>query len=282
MFSAGCVGHRLLRSCSRRQRRVLVGSGARRSSEAVNERRENTDYLPGDRAAAVDSRVDGPGAGLRTRTSSCSPSRRRPSGRTSPRGRRSSPRSATLVSLMKGVELGPPMRMSEVIPGGHRCLRRPDRRRQRTQPGARDRPPRAGCVRRRLPRRGARQAHPGLTHGPSWGLHLGDVLGCEIGGADKNVVGLAVGMAVGLGFGDNTTASVITRGLRRPRAGDRAGRQPADPHGSRRPRRPRRHVLVAALAQPHLRERLGQGMTTEEIYASTVRSPRARSPASPC
>ena len=32
-------------------------------------------------------------------------------------------------------------------------------------------------------------------------------------GAYKNVVGLAVGMAVGLGFGDNTTASVITRGL---------------------------------------------------------------------
>ena len=40
-----------------------------------------------------------------------------------------------------------------------------------------------------------------------------DVLGCELGGAYKNVVGLAVGMAVGLGFGDNTTASVITRGL---------------------------------------------------------------------
>ena len=39
------------------------------------------------------------------------------------------------------------------------------------------------------------------------------MVGCEIGGAYKNVVALSVGMAVGLGFGDNTTASVITRGL---------------------------------------------------------------------
>ena len=40
-----------------------------------------------------------------------------------------------------------------------------------------------------------------------------DVLGCELGGAYKNVVALCVGMAIGLGFGDNTTASLITRGL---------------------------------------------------------------------
>src|SRR5215203_7080181 len=53
-----------------------------------------------------------------------------------------------------------------------------------------------------------------ITHGPSFRPYTSvDVLGCEIGGAYKNVVGLAVGMAVGLGFGDNTTASVITRGL---------------------------------------------------------------------
>ncbi len=34
-------------------------------------------------------------------------------------------------------------------------------------------------------------------------------------------------------------------------AGDEARRQPADPDGSRRPGRPRRHLLLAALAQPH-------------------------------
>lgn len=40
-----------------------------------------------------------------------------------------------------------------------------------------------------------------------------DVTGCEIGGALKNVVAIASGMADGLGTGDNTRAAVITRGL---------------------------------------------------------------------
>ena len=40
-----------------------------------------------------------------------------------------------------------------------------------------------------------------------------DVIGCELGGAGKNVIALACGMAVGLGFGTNTVASLITRGL---------------------------------------------------------------------
>ena len=40
-----------------------------------------------------------------------------------------------------------------------------------------------------------------------------DVVGCEIAGAVKNVMAIATGMAVGLGFGDNTRAAVITRSL---------------------------------------------------------------------
>jgi len=40
-----------------------------------------------------------------------------------------------------------------------------------------------------------------------------DVIGCELAGALKNVVALAAGMAEGLGAGDNTRASVISRGL---------------------------------------------------------------------
>src|SRR5206468_5561409 len=40
-----------------------------------------------------------------------------------------------------------------------------------------------------------------------------DVVGCEVAGALKYVVGIAAGMADGRGFGDNTKAALMTRGL---------------------------------------------------------------------
>ncbi len=40
-----------------------------------------------------------------------------------------------------------------------------------------------------------------------------DILGIELGGSLKNVIALAAGMADGLGFGDNTKAALITRGI---------------------------------------------------------------------
>ena len=40
-----------------------------------------------------------------------------------------------------------------------------------------------------------------------------DVIGCELGGALKNVVAIAAGIAQGLGVGDNTRSMVMTRGL---------------------------------------------------------------------
>ena len=40
-----------------------------------------------------------------------------------------------------------------------------------------------------------------------------DVVGAEVGGACKNVIALACGMAVGVGLGENTSAAIITRGL---------------------------------------------------------------------
>ena len=40
-----------------------------------------------------------------------------------------------------------------------------------------------------------------------------DILGCEYAGAIKSIIALAVGMAIGMGFGENTQAMVITRGL---------------------------------------------------------------------
>jgi glycerol-3-phosphate dehydrogenase (NAD(P)+) len=40
-----------------------------------------------------------------------------------------------------------------------------------------------------------------------------DVIGAEVGGACKNVIALACGMAAGVGLGENTSAAIITRGL---------------------------------------------------------------------
>jgi glycerol-3-phosphate dehydrogenase (NAD(P)+) len=40
-----------------------------------------------------------------------------------------------------------------------------------------------------------------------------DVVGCEVSGVVKNVIAIAAGMAEGMGFGDNTRATLITRGL---------------------------------------------------------------------
>ena len=54
-----------------------------------------------------------------------------------------------------------------------------------------------------------------------------DIVGVELGGALKNVVALSVGMSDGLGYGDNTRAAVITRGLAEiTRLGVAAGANP--------------------------------------------------------
>ncbi len=49
---------------------------------------------------------------------------------------------------------------------------------------------------------------------PTFRLYVNaDVLGCEIGGAMKNIIALAAGISDGLGFGDNTKAALMTRGI---------------------------------------------------------------------
>jgi len=54
-----------------------------------------------------------------------------------------------------------------------------------------------------------------------------DVVGCELGGALKNVMAIAAGIADGMGFGDNTRAALITRGLAElARLGVELGGQP--------------------------------------------------------
>jgi glycerol-3-phosphate dehydrogenase (NAD(P)+) len=97
-----------------------------------------------------------------------------------------------------------------------------------------------------------------------------DVIGCELGGAVKNVIALAYGMANALGFGDNTKATLITRGLAETaRLGVALGADPLTFSGLAG-----LGDLVATCSSPLSRnrtfgEKLGRGMTTEEIYATT-------------
>ncbi|UTT67029.1 NAD(P)-dependent glycerol-3-phosphate dehydrogenase [Janibacter sp. CX7] len=119
-----------------------------------------------------------------------------------------------VVSLMKGIELGTTKRMSEVI---HEVAGVPaDRIGVVSGPNlAREivqRQPAATVV--ACPDVSAADrvaAACSTSYFRPYTSH--DVVGAELGGAVKNVIALAVGMAAGLGFGDNTKATLITRGL---------------------------------------------------------------------
>lgn len=119
-----------------------------------------------------------------------------------------------LVSLMKGIELGTAKRMSEVIqevagvgPERVAVVSGPN-----LAPEIANRQPAASvvaCVDELVAKRLQKACHT-----PYFRPYTNtDVVGCELGGAVKNVIGLAVGMADGMGLGDNTKATLMTRGL---------------------------------------------------------------------
>ncbi len=121
---------------------------------------------------------------------------------------------ATLVSLAKGVELNTLMRMSEVIVAVTRC--------DPSQVVVLSGPNLASEIAAGQPAATViAGTDSGRTHALQRGLNTGyfrpytnsDVIGTEIGGACKNVIALACGMAAGVGLGENTAAAIITRGL---------------------------------------------------------------------
>ena len=239
--------------------------------DSINSRHENVEYMPGlVLSAAVSASHDAswvlagadvvvlavPSQTLRENLTEWVPSL---------------PPSAPLLSLMKGVELGTSLRMSEVIAevadvaawriaviSGPNLAREIAQR----QPAASVVACADEAVARRLQR---------LCHTPAFRPYTNtDVVGCELGGTTKNVIALAVGMAIGLGYGDNTTATAITRGL--AETGRLAHAMGADPMtlaglaglGD----------LVATCSSPLSRnrtfgEKLGTGMSVEQVVAST-------------
>ncbi|WP_435744583.1 NAD(P)H-dependent glycerol-3-phosphate dehydrogenase [Nocardioides sp. SYSU DS0663] len=271
VFSAGSWGTAFSMVLADAGNDVVLWARRPEVAEAINERRENTDYLPDIELPPSVSATDDaekalhgadvvvlatPSQSLRENLTGWAPY-------VEP--------GATFVSLMKGVELGTLDRMSEVIgqvtgagPERIAVVSGPNLAKEiaRREPAASVVACEDEDVARMLQQRCHTAAFRPYTSG--------DVLGCELGGAYKNVVALSVGMAVGLGFGDNTTASLITRGLAETaRLAMRLGANPLTLMGLAG-----LGDLVATCSSPLSRnrtfgERLGQGMTVEEIYAST-------------
>jgi len=180
------------------------------------------------------------------------------------------PPGALLVSLMKGIELGTCLRMSEVIAE----VAGADASRVAVVSG----PNLAGEVVRRefTATVVACQSESGAValqeacHTPYFRPYTNtDVIGCELGGAVKNVIAIAVGIAVAMGLGDNTRATLITRGLAEmARLGSALGAQTQTFAGLAG-----MGDLVATCSSPLSRNRtfgeyLGRGMTVAEAAAA--------------
>ncbi|TLP52795.1 NAD(P)H-dependent glycerol-3-phosphate dehydrogenase [Microbispora triticiradicis] len=239
--------------------------------DAINETRENPEYLPGTRLpdtlrATTDPAEAMDGADF---VVLAIPSQ-------TLRGnlqvwKHHIPPGAVLVSLMKGVELGTCKRMSEVV---CEVAEVPESRvavvsGPNLVPELARRQPAAAVVACTDEEVAARLQE--ACHLPWFRTYTNpDVVGVELGGAVKNVIALAVGVAAGMGLGDNVRATLMTRGLAEiARLGAALG---ADQHtfaglagmGD----------LVATCTSPLSRNRtfgenLGRGMTMAEVVAAT-------------
>ena len=117
-----------------------------------------------------------------------------------------------IVSTLKGIEISTQMRMTEVIEdvlGPHKVA-------LITGPNLADelvlRQP-AGAV-AAAPTIELAESIRNLFRTPYYRVYTSiDVMGCELAGAIKSVIALAVGISIGMGFGENTQAMLITRGL---------------------------------------------------------------------
>lgn len=181
------------------------------------------------------------------------------------------PDGAVVVSLMKGIELGTALRMSQVIcevadlePAAVAVVTGPNLAKE----VAAEQP--AAAVVACADLRRATDVQAACTSAYFRPYTNTDVVGCELGGAVKNVIALACGMAEGMGFGDNTKASLITRGLAETaRLGGALGADPATFAGLAG-----LGDLVATCTSRLSRnrtfgEKLGRGMTLEQVMAET-------------
>ncbi len=93
-----------------------------------------------------------------------------------------------------------------------------------------------------------------------------DVVGCEVAGALKNVMAIAAGVTDGLGFGDNTKAALLTRGLAElTRLGVALGGQPLTFSGLAGMGDLVATCMSTQSRNRHVGEELGKGRTLDEI-----------------
>ncbi len=240
-------------------------------AEAVNTRRVNPDYLPGtELPAGVTATTDAAEAARGAEFTVLAVPSQTLRGNLAAWTPLLHPETV-LVSLMKGVELGTAKRMSEVVEevvgveaSRVAVLTGPNLAREiaERQPAASV----VACADERVALR--LQA---ACHTPYFRPYTNtDVVGCELGGAVKNVIALAVGIADGMELGDNAKASLITRGLAETaRLGSAMGADARTFAGLAG-----MGDLVATCSSPLSRNHtfgtnLGRGMTLQETIAVT-------------
>ena len=179
------------------------------------------------------------------------------------------PSNASLVSVAKGIELATGARMSEVLvdvmdhdPARICVLSGPNLAREMLEGQ-----PSATVLACPDDERAVRLQHAIST--PSFRVFTNrDLIGCEIGGAAKNVIAIAAGIGDGLGFGWNTKSALITRGLAEiARLGVALGANPMTFLGLAG-----NGDLTATCSSPqsrnrHVGEQLGRGRPLSEIIS---------------
>ena len=248
---------------------VVLWARREELARAVREQHENPDYLPGiglphNLSATSDAQEAVSGADFVVLAVPSQSLRENLASVASALGR-----TTVLVSLMKGVELGTTKRMSEVVcevadvPATQVAVVTGPNLAKEIAAGQP-----AATVVACTDGDAAERLQTACMTGYFRPYTNPDVVGCELGGAVKNVIALATGMAEGMGFGDNTKASLITRGLAETaRLGAALGADPLTFSGLAG-----LGDLVATCTSPLSRnrtfgERLGRGETLEDILA---------------
>jgi glycerol-3-phosphate dehydrogenase (NAD(P)+) len=240
-------------------------------SDTINARHENTDYMPGIALADSIRATHDPEQALADASVVALAVPSQTLRANLEHWAEYIPDDAVVMSLMKGVEVGTAKRMSEVIEdvagiGADRVavLTGPNLSREIAS-----RQPAASVI--ACADEAVAEGLQARCHTPAFRPYTNsDVVGCELGGAAKNVIALAVGMAVGLGFGDNAQASLITRGLAEiGRLGEALGADPMTFSGLAGI-----GDLVATCMSPLSRNRtfgenLGRGMSVRDVVAIT-------------